>query len=128
MVESSQSVEVWGGIECTINRVNDTYIDQLQFSGHYSREDDLDLIADLGIKKLRYPVIWEKHQPEQDTPIDWTQTEKSLNKIKALGIKPIAGLVHHGSGPAYAAIHTPEFATGLADYALKVAEKFPWLE
>ena len=128
MVESLQSVEVWGGIECTINRVNNRFIDQLEYSGHYTREDDLNLIAELGIKKIRYPVIWEKHQPDRDSIINWTQTEKRLNKLRELGITPIAGLVHHGSGPKYAAIDTATFAPGLASYASKVAEKFPWIE
>ena len=27
--------EIWGGIECTINRVKDSYFDQLEYSGHY---------------------------------------------------------------------------------------------
>ncbi|WP_207421743.1 family 1 glycosylhydrolase [Desertivirga brevis] len=128
MVKSTSPVEIWGGIECTINRVRKTYFDQLDFAGHYSREKDIELLADLGIKKLRYPVIWEKHQPEPDTEIDWSTTEKNLNHCRDLGIKPIAGLVHHGSGPTYASIDTDRFATGLAEYAEKVARKFPWIE
>ena len=120
-------VEVWGGIECTINRVKDSYFDQLNYAGHYQRQTDLDLFADLGIKKLRYPVLWEKHQPEPDTSIDWTATQNNLDRLKELGIEPIAGLVHHGSGPSFATIDTENFATGLAGYASKVAEKFPWI-
>ena len=121
-------VEIWGGIECTINRVKDSYFDQLEFSGHYDRQTDIDLCADLGIKKLRYPVLWEKHQPASDTEIDWSATETSLNRLREAGIDPIAGLVHHGSGPVYAPIESEIFATELADYAFKVAQKFPWLE
>src|SRR6185312_15456718 len=34
--ESKPDIEVWGGIECTINRVNDQYFDQLGYAGHYS--------------------------------------------------------------------------------------------
>lgn len=121
-------LEVWGGIECTINRVKDSYFDQVKFAGHYSRQSDIDLFADLGIKKLRYPVLWEKHQPKPGAKIDWSATETSLKRLKELAIDPIAGLVHHGSGPAYAAIDSENFATGLADYAFKVAQKFPWIE
>lgn len=128
MAISLRNVEVWGGLECTYNRVNDLYLDQLHFSGHYERHSDLELFADLGIKKIRYPIIWEKHQPAPDTVIDWTETENRLNKLKELNIQPIAGLVHHGSGPTYAPIQTTDFATGLAAYALKVAEQFPWIE
>lgn len=128
MTEKVYSVEVWGGIECTYNRIKDSYLDQLQFSDHYKRHNDLELFAELGIKKIRYPIIWEKHQPTSTTEIDWAPTENKLNKLRKLGIEPIAGLVHHGSGPVYAPIHSKKFAAGLASYALKVAKKFPWLE
>src|SRR5438270_4848230 len=44
------------------------------------------------------------------------------------GITPIAGLVHHGSGPAYTNFFDDTFALGLAGYAEKVATNFPWIE
>jgi len=120
-------MELWGGIECTINRVQDLYMDQLTYSGHYNRNEDIALFANLGIKKLRYPVLWEKHKPEANTQIDWSQTEGRLLELKQRGVEPIAGLVHHGSGPAYVHMADESFATGLAAYAGQVAEKFPWL-
>ena len=120
--------EVWGGIECTINRVQDNFRDQLLYSGHYSREDDIASIASLGIKKLRYPVLWEFHQPDQNKTIDWSWTEKQLNLIRKQGITPIAGLVHHGSGPAFTDLYDEEFPQKLARYAKCVAKQFPWLE
>src|SRR3954447_1917599 len=100
-MQRENQVQIWGGIECTINRVKDEYYDQLEYSGHYQRENDIDLIASLGVKMLRYPVLWEKHQKERDQEIDWSVAEKSLNRLRELNITPIAGLVHHGSGPAY---------------------------
>ncbi|MFD2161474.1 family 1 glycosylhydrolase [Paradesertivirga mongoliensis] len=124
----TSDVEVWAGIECTINRVRDSYFDQLNYADHYKRQSDLDLFADLGIKKIRYPILWERHKPEADTNISWDATDRSLNRLKELGIQPIAGLVHHGSGPSYASIETEQFATGLAEFALQVAQKFPWIE
>ena len=27
-------IDIWGGIECTVNRVGDAYFDQLAMSGH----------------------------------------------------------------------------------------------
>jgi dTDP-4-dehydrorhamnose reductase len=120
--------EIWGGIECTINRVKNEFHDQLQYSGHYEREGDIDAIVSVGIRKVRYPVLWEKHQPTVQTVIDWSWTESRLNKFKEKGIDVIAGLVHHGSGPAFTNLSDRNFPALLAEYARKVAEKFPWLE
>src|SRR5215212_4096458 len=120
--------EVWGGIECTINRVKDVFRDQLSYSGHYKRDGDIERFASLGIKKLRYPVLWEFHQPGPDKVIDWRWTEKQLNTIRNNHITPIAGLVHHGSGPAFTDLSDPGFPVKLASYAEAVAKKFPWLE
>ncbi|MBC7745783.1 MAG: sugar nucleotide-binding protein [Flavobacterium sp.] len=123
----NQKINIWGGIECTYNRVSDSYFDQLHFSGHYERDGDIDLFASLGITKMRYPVLWEKLNPDKDLVIDWSFTEKKLNRLRELNIEPIAGLVHHGSGPSYSTIFDDSFAINLAAYAEKVAEKFPWI-
>jgi dTDP-4-dehydrorhamnose reductase len=121
--------EFWGGIECTFNRVNDKFFDQLDFTGHYHRaEEDVERIASLGIQKLRYPLLWEYHQPEIDSRIDWRWATRQLTMLKENNITPIAGLVHHGSGPAFTNLLDNGFATGLADYASEVAKQFPWLE
>jgi dTDP-4-dehydrorhamnose reductase len=127
-VYPGKNLEIWGGIECSLNRVQNKYMDQLDMSGHYERDDDIARFAELGIKAMRYPVLWEKHCPEANQPIDWTQTEARLNQIRSYGIKPIAGLVHHGSGPKYTSFYDDSFATGLESYALQVAKKFPWVE
>jgi dTDP-4-dehydrorhamnose reductase len=77
--------EVWGGIECTINRVNDNYLDQLRISNFY-HQPYITTIADLGIKKIRFPILWEKHQPDSGGLIDWTWTQTQL---KLLQEKPV---------------------------------------
>ena len=120
--------EVWGGIECTINRVKNNFFDQLHYSGHYYREEDIELIARLGIKKLRYPILWEKHEPEKNGSVNWSWISRQLYKIKEKNIDVIAGLVHHGSGPAYTSLADGNFAYHLAEYAKKVAEQFPWID
>lgn len=125
---SKERPEIWAGIECTINRLKSGYIDQLALSGHYDREDDLDAIADLGITKLRYPILWEKHQPTKNGSIDFTWVEKRLNRLRELNIEPIAGLLHHGSGPAFTDLLDPKFPELLASYAKAVATKFPWIK
>ena len=121
-------LELWGGIECTINRVNQNFFDQLQYAGHYDRLSDIDLISQTGIQKIRYPILWEKHQPSKSTAIDWSFTMERLTALKEKGVDVIAGLVHHGSGPAFTDLSDPQFPYLLADYAHKVATQFPWIQ
>lgn len=120
-------IEIWGGLECTINRVSSRYQDQLEYSGHYNRPEDLKLFSELGISKMRYPVLWEKHQPYAEKEINWGITEQNLLQLRDAGIDVIAGLVHHGSGPKYADLGENSFHEGLESYAGMVAEKFPWI-
>jgi dTDP-4-dehydrorhamnose reductase len=125
----ADKVAIWGGIECTINRVGNAYFDQLEYAGHYERgTTDIDLVASLGIRMLRYPILWERHQPQKDAPIDWSFAGQMLEQMQRKGITPIAGLVHHGSGPAYVNFFDGSFEHGLKAYARRVAEQFPWLE
>jgi dTDP-4-dehydrorhamnose reductase len=120
--------DLWGGVECTLNRVNDNYFDQLHYLGHYHRQDDIERFASLGISMMRYPVLWELHEPEEGYPVDWTWITRQLHALKQSGVQPIAGLVHHGSGPAFTSLEDPAFGSKLARYAGQVARQFPWLE
>ena len=119
--------EVWGGVECTINRIGTKWLDQFEMCGHYDREEDLDRIAELGIKTLRYPILWERHQPEENGEIDFSWIEGRLNKLRSLDIIPIAGLLHHGSGPVFTDLLDVNFPSKFAYYAKQVATKFPWI-
>jgi dTDP-4-dehydrorhamnose reductase len=42
-------------------------------------------------------------------------------------VRPIVGLVHHGSGPRYTSLIDPGFSGGLAAHARAVAERYPWV-
>jgi hypothetical protein len=128
LLTGKQIPAIWGGLECTINRVGDLWIDQLEMSGHYSRKNDLEAIAALGIKTLRYPVLWEHHQPSENLPINFSWASVQLEKMRALGITPIIGLLHHGSGPAFTNLLDVKFPEKLAAFAGEVAKKFPWVE
>ncbi|WP_224995595.1 family 1 glycosylhydrolase [Cesiribacter sp. SM1] len=121
-------IPVWGGIECTVHRLKDEYRNQLDNSGHQTRISDLELIAALGIKTLRYPVVWESVAPNGLKKADWSWVDERLEKLQGLGITPIAGLLHHGSGPSYTSLTDPDFAEKFTEYAVAVAERYPWLE
>jgi dTDP-4-dehydrorhamnose reductase len=120
--------ELWGGIECTLNRIGELYYDQLELTGHYNRPDDIDRLASLGLSRMRYPVLWEKHQPTAQAAVDWSWASRQLNGLRRNGIDPIVGLVHHGSGPGFTDLSDPQFAFGLSAYAGAVARQFPWVE
>jgi dTDP-4-dehydrorhamnose reductase len=124
---NSGELELWGGIECTINRVQDDFLDQLEYSGHYNRASDIGLLSGTGIQKIRYPILWETHQPQKDKEIDWTGTEQRIRDLREKGVDVIAGLLHHGSGPSFTNLLDPDFPYLLAAYAQKVAEKFPYI-
>jgi dTDP-4-dehydrorhamnose reductase len=119
---------VWGGIECTVNRVGDNYHSQLERTGHVARMDDLDRVAALGIRALRYPVLWERIAPDGLAHADWSWSDARLRRLGELGITPIVGLIHHGSGPAHTSLVDPRFASEFAAYAAAVAEHYPWIE
>jgi dTDP-4-dehydrorhamnose reductase len=119
--------EVWAGVECTVNRVGDKYSDQLERSGHALRIKDLERLAELGVRRLRYPILWERTAPDGLDRIDWSWSDERMNDLQRLGVKPIVGLVHHGSGPRYTNLLDPEFPEKLAKYAAAVAQRYPWV-
>ncbi|MDB5103103.1 MAG: dTDP-4-dehydrorhamnose reductase [Fibrobacteres bacterium] len=121
-------VEVWGGLECTINRVRERYFDQFEMTGHVRRPNDLELVAALGIKTVRYPVLWEKVSPVAPDREDWSFADDRLALMRHLAMRPIVGLIHHGSGPAWTGMMDPGFPDQLARHAAKVARRYPWIE
>ena len=71
-------LEFWGGIECTVVRLRDSYRNQIDETGHADRIEDLDAIAALGIKALRYPVLWETIAPEHPDILHWDWHDERL--------------------------------------------------
>lgn len=122
----NKTVEVWGGVECSVVRVNDRIHDQLEKTGFGKRPDDLKLFSDLGIRTLRYPLIWEKY--EADPQMFLRLHDSMLRKAQIMGITPIAGLLHHGSGPAITNPYENDFPDLLAEYAFSISRRYPWLK
>jgi len=120
-------LEVWAGVESTVNRVGDVYFDQLERNGHATRIRDLDLFAELGISAIRYPVLWERTAPNGVANADWSWADERLERLRELGIRPIVGFVHHGSGPRHTSLIDPAFPEGLAEFAGAFAQRYPWV-
>jgi len=108
--------------------VGDSFRDLLADTGHRDRPEDLEAIAALGIRTLRYPLLWEHVAPERPDARNWRWYDDRLARLGKLGITPIAGLLHHGSGPHYTNLLDPEFPGLLADYAEAVARRYPTVE
>ncbi len=121
-------LELWAGVECTVNRVGDEYSDQLERSGHAVRSTDLERLAALGVRTLRYPILWERTAPQALDNLHWSWADERMHFLRRLGLAPIVGLVHHGSGPSYTSLLDPKFPEKLATYAGAVAQRFPWVD
>ena len=118
---------LWGGVECTHSRVGDVFTSQLDRSGHSERPDDLHRFASLGIRTLRYPVLWERTAPRGPEGADWTFADERLESLRALGIEPVVGLLHHGSGPPDRSLLDPRLPEELAAFAGALARRHPWI-
>ncbi|MFS2023278.1 family 1 glycosylhydrolase [Massilia sp. CT11-137] len=125
---ASSPLQLWGGLECTVNRVRDQYFSQMERNGHAERLQDLERFASLGIRAIRYPVLWERTAPDGIDSADWSWSDERLPVLQQLGVTPIVGLVHHGSGPRHTSLMSPDFAEKLAEYAGAVARRYPWVE
>ncbi|PZR28794.1 MAG: dTDP-4-dehydrorhamnose reductase [Citrobacter freundii] len=119
--------EIWGGFECTINRTDEGYADQLERIGHYSRIGDLEKACDLGLTRFRFPVLWERHYPADEKQEEWEWTANQLQILQKRNVEVIAGLVHHGSGPPDTDLLDRSFPEKLSSYARDVAVAFPWI-
>jgi dTDP-4-dehydrorhamnose reductase len=118
-------LQLWAGPECTVNRVGEHFFDQLERTGFADRLDDLDRLASLGVSRIRFPLLWERTAPERAGYCDWSWADARMQRLRQLDIEPIVGLLHHGSGPRYTGLLEAEFPALFADYASRVAERFP---
>ena len=125
---AAPTVALWGGLECTVNRVRDQYFSQMERNGHAARLPDLERFASLGVRALRYPVLWERTAPDGLADADWRWSDLRLPALRELGVTPIVGLLHHGSGPRHTSLLSADFPEQLADYAAAVAARYPWVE
>ncbi len=121
-------LELWAGAECTVNRTGDEFKDQLVLTGHHDRLDDLAALVGLGVKALRFPVLWERVSPDPLREPDWDWSDRGLYLLERLQIRPIVGLVHHGSGPRHTSLLEDSFVAGLAAHALATAQRYPWVQ
>lgn len=122
-------LEMWAGLECTFNRVGDTWINQEDKNGHGKRiESDLEMFSTIGVKKIRYPCLWETVAPHDPDSFDWDNLDARLHHLRKLEVEIIATFLHHGSGPKYTSLIDEDFPFKLEKYAKNFAERYPWVE
>ena len=121
--------EVWASPEPSFARIGQTSArDLLAETGHERRDADIGLLASLGIRATRYPVLWEKCAPEPSAAPDFAWARRRLEALREARIEPILTLVHHGSGPRWTSLTDPGFPQALAHYAAAAASAFPWVK
>jgi beta-glucosidase len=103
-------------------RVLDEYV--LTQHDRFWRED-LRMIADLGVRHLRYGIPWYRVNPEPGR-FDWRSTDEALpHLVEDLGVVPILDLVHYGA-PLWleGTFLAPDYPQRVAEYAAAVAERY----
>ncbi|MEO6991779.1 MAG: family 1 glycosylhydrolase [Candidatus Baltobacteraceae bacterium] len=126
--DSQFPLEIWASPEASVARIShDEVRDQLAETGHEARFADIDLLADLGVAAVRYPVLWEKCAPDEPNRFAWSWVRERLERLRERGVEPIVTLLHHGSGPRYTSLVDPNFPRLFAAYAGAAAASFPWV-
>src|SRR5688572_2926692 len=73
-------------------------LDEYELTQHYKLwKSDFDLVAETGVKVLRWGIPWYRVQPAPDA-WDWEWTDKALDYlVNVKGITPILDLMHYGT-------------------------------
>jgi beta-glucosidase/6-phospho-beta-glucosidase/beta-galactosidase len=100
-------------------------LDEYALTGHYAHvEADRGLFASLGLRSVRYGIPWHRIQPRPDA-WDFGWTDRALERLLSLGIRPVVDLVHYGLPPwIEGAWLDPSLPARMADYAGRVAERY----
>jgi len=120
--------ELWTGPECTFNRVEDRFADQIARNGFAHRLDDIDRLTGLGVRAVRLPLLWERHVARLGDKPDWSWARARLARLREQGIRVIGGLMHHGSGPRGTDLLDPALPAHLARFAASAAHHLPDVE
>src|SRR6266498_1241091 len=73
-------------------------LDEYELTQHYKLwKQDFDLVAETGVKAIRWGIPWYRVQPAPDQ-WDWAWTDKALDYlVNVKGITPILDLMHYGT-------------------------------
>lgn len=101
-------------------------LDEYELTQHYRLwKHDFDLVAETGVKYLRWGIPWYRVQPAPDR-WDWEWTDKALDYlVNVRGITPILDLMHYGT-PLWLenSFINHRYHHRVAEYASKVAARY----
>jgi beta-glucosidase/6-phospho-beta-glucosidase/beta-galactosidase len=120
-------MEFLTGFESTYMPPHDT--DVLRLTRHDERwREDLRLVQDAGIRRLRYPIPWHRIERERGR-YDWGWIDEVLGGMCDLGLSPIADPVHHTSFPRWldGGFLNPDFPRAYADFCAAFAARHGWV-
>ena len=116
------------GIECSAPTIAGGFRqDELRKTGHWDRyAEDLSLIADFGIRYVRYGIPFHVVARDPDR-FDWDWTDRALATLRQLRLEPIVDLIHFGVTDDLAGLGDPRLPDRYSRYAAAFAERFPWV-
>jgi beta-glucosidase/6-phospho-beta-glucosidase/beta-galactosidase len=121
-------MEMVGGFETTYLPAHDR--DVSETTEHDIRwRQDLALLQDAGVSRLRYPLRWHRIEPVQGA-YDWRATDEVFGHLHDHGMRVIADLVHHTSYPRWlgGGFADERFGEAYLRFAEAVGHRYPWLE
>jgi beta-glucosidase/6-phospho-beta-glucosidase/beta-galactosidase len=121
-------LEFLGGFESTYMPRHD--VDVLESSGHLERRNaDLRLAADLGLRRVRYPVRWHRVE-ETRGRFDWADTDRAFEALTAVGLQPIVDLLHHTSYPRWltGGFADRDFSPAYLRFVEAFLRRYPWVQ
>ena len=121
-------IEILGAFESTYLPAHDR--DIFETTEHDVRfRDDLELLKQSGVTRLRYPVRWHRVE-ETEGVLDWSGTDEVLEHLRQEGFRPIVDLVHHTSYPAWLTdgFADRRFGPAYLRYVEAFARRYPWVE
>lgn len=101
-------------------------LDEYELTEHYDRwRTDLDLVAGLGCRGIRYGFPWYRLNPERGV-WDWKWLDGALeHAVAECGLTVIADLVHYGTPSWLAGGFTdPAYPDAVAEYGAAVAGRY----
>ncbi|HWF17724.1 MAG TPA: family 1 glycosylhydrolase [Verrucomicrobiae bacterium] len=100
-------------------------LDEYELTGHYEKfREDIQLMADLGVRIARYGVPWYRINPKPGK-WDWSWADGPLECLLQKGIEPIVDLVHYGvPGWIEGAFANPDFPERMSEYSARLAARF----